>query len=114
MLKNAPILVIRGGDAAENGPSKVRDASNKIRHILGGNPPLQRALLARCGTLHRQGGAGAPEGAERAEVGARVERYGSRATVSFESLNIRIPLQFCQNSAKLSQIFRNSENFRTS
>ena len=33
----------------------------------------------------------------------RVERYGSRATVSFESLHIRIPLKFCQNSAKLSQ-----------
>ena len=47
-------------------------------------------------------------------VGDRVERYGSRATVSFESLHIRIPLKFCQNKAKLSQIFRNSENFRTS
>ena len=45
---------------------------------------------------------------------SRVERYGSRATVSFESLHIRIPLKFCQNSAKLSQFFRNSENFRTS
>ena len=48
------------------------------------------------------------------EVVVRVERYGSRATVSFESLHIRIPLKFCQNSAKLSQFFRNSENFRTS
>ena len=47
-------------------------------------------------------------------VPRRVERYGSRATVSFESLHIRIPLKFCQNSAKLSQFFRNSENFRTS
>ena len=37
-----------------------------------------------------------------------------RATVSFESLHIRIPLKFCQNSAKSSQFFRNSENFRTS
>ena len=41
----------------------------------------------------------------------RVERYGSRATVSFESLHIRIPLKFCQNSAKLSQFFRNSDKF---
>ena len=36
------------------------------------------------------------------EVDVRVERYGSRATVSFESLHIRIPLKLCQNSAKLS------------
>ena len=48
------------------------------------------------------GGARAPRGFER-RARARVERYGSRATVSFESLNIRIPLKFCQNSAKLSQ-----------
>ena len=44
----------------------------------------------------------------------RVERYGSRATVSFESLHIRIPIKFCQNSGILSQFFRNYENFRTS
>ena len=53
-------------------------------------------------------------GPARQAAEVRVERYGSRATVSFESLHIRIPLKFCQNSAKLSQFFRNSENFRTS
>ena len=55
-----------------------------------------------------------PSPSERRSTWCRVERYGSRATVSFESLHIRIPLKFCQNSAKLSQFFRNSENFRTS
>ena len=45
-------------------------------------------------------------------VAARVERYGSRATVSFESLHIRIPLKFCEHSAKLSHFFRNSEKIR--
>ena len=35
MLKNAPTLAIGGADTAENGPSKVRQVSNKIRHILG-------------------------------------------------------------------------------
>ena len=49
----------------------------------------------------------APVPAGMLAVVVRVERYGSRATVSFESLHIRIPLKFCQNSAKLSQFFRN-------
>ena len=44
----------------------------------------------------------------------RVERFGCRATESFESLQIRIRSKLCQNSGKLSQLFRNSENFRTS
>ena len=44
----------------------------------------------------------------------RVERFGCRATVSFESLHIRISSKFCENSGKLSQIFRNSESLRTS
>ena len=35
MLKNAPTLAIGGADTAENGPSKVRQVSNKIRRILG-------------------------------------------------------------------------------
>ena len=61
------------------------------------------------------GGASGRASAEAVgRVRGRVERYGSRATVSFESSNIRIPLQFCQNSAKISQSFRNSENLRTS
>ena len=58
---------------------------------------------ARGGQGQRQGHVrGAREGALR--VADRVERFGSRATVSFESLHIRIPLKFCQNSAKLSQV----------
>ena len=40
----------------------------------------------------------------------RVERFDCRATESFESLHIRIPLQSCQNSGICSQFFRNSEN----
>ena len=43
-------------------------------------------------------------------INLRVERYGCRATVSFESLHSRIPSKLCQNSAKLSPIFRISEN----
>ena len=35
VLKNAPTLAIGGADTAENGPSKVLQVSNKIRHILG-------------------------------------------------------------------------------
>ena len=35
MLKNAPTLAIGGADPAENGPSKVRQVSNKIRHNIG-------------------------------------------------------------------------------
>ena len=37
----------------------------------------------------------------------------SRPTESFESLHIRIPLKFCQNSG-VSQSFRNSEKFSSS
>ena len=50
-------------------------------------------------------------------VEGRVERYGSRATVSFESLHIRIPLKFYKILSEFSKtitIFRNSEKFRTS
>ena len=36
-----------------------------------------------------------------------VERFGCRATESFESLHIRIPLKFCQNSGKF-WIYQNS------
>ena len=35
MLKNAPTLAIGGAATEENGPSKVRQVSNRIRHILG-------------------------------------------------------------------------------
>ena len=35
MLQNAPTLAIRGLDTAENGPSKVRQVTNKIRHNIG-------------------------------------------------------------------------------
>ena len=39
----------------------------------------------------------------------RVKRFGGRATESYESLHIRIPLRFCQNSGKVLTIifFRN-------
>ena len=39
MLKNAPTLAIGGADTAENGPSKVRQVSNKIRHNIGSGIP---------------------------------------------------------------------------
>ena len=48
------------------------------------------------------------------EVISRVERFGCRATESFESLHIRIRSKFCQNSGKNLKFFRNSENVRTS
>ena len=35
MLKKEPTLTIGGADTAENGPLKVRQVSNKTRHILG-------------------------------------------------------------------------------
>ena len=35
MLKNAPTLAIGHADTAENGPSKVRQVSNEIRHNIG-------------------------------------------------------------------------------
>ena len=35
MLKNAPTLAIVGVDTAENGPSKVRQVTNKIRRNKG-------------------------------------------------------------------------------
>ena len=35
MLKNAPTLAIGGVDTAENGPSRVRQVSNKIRRNIG-------------------------------------------------------------------------------
>ena len=46
----------------------------------------------------------------------RVERFGCRATESFESLHIRILFKFCQNliQENFSEFFRNSENLRTS
>ena len=48
-----------------------------------------------------QGGAHVPRvNGRRPAPAFRAERYDSRATVSFESLNIRIPLKFCQNSVK--------------
>ena len=35
MLKSAPTLAIGGVDTAENGPSKVRQVTNKIRRNVG-------------------------------------------------------------------------------
>ena len=51
-LKNAPTLAIGGADTAENGPSKVRQVSNKIRHNTGfprvvSGRVLEEHLLAR-------------------------------------------------------------------
>ena len=49
MLKNAPTLAIGGADTAENGPSKVRQVSNKIRRILdktNWEPAVQRCSLS--------------------------------------------------------------------
>ena len=34
MLKNSPTLAIGGADTAENGPKKVRQVSNKVRHNI--------------------------------------------------------------------------------
>ena len=42
----------------------------------------------------------------------RVERFGCRATESFESLHIRIRSKFCQNAGKFSEFLRNSANLR--
>ena len=47
----------------------------------------------------------------------KVQRFGRRATESFESLHIRIPSKFFQKSSiqeNFSELFRNSENFRKS
>ena len=33
-FKNAPTIAIGGADTAENGPKKVRQVSNKIRHNI--------------------------------------------------------------------------------
>ena len=35
MLQNEPTLAIGGLDTDENGPSKVRQVTNKIRHNIG-------------------------------------------------------------------------------
>ena len=48
MLKNASSLAIVGLDTAENGPSKVRQVTNRIDAIIG--TPLE---LARGGGHHR-------------------------------------------------------------
>ena len=45
MLKNAPTLAIGGADTAENGPSKVRQVSNKIRRNIGKMPAMNQAQL---------------------------------------------------------------------
>ena len=37
MLQNAPTLAIGGLDTGENGPSKVRQVTNKSRHNIGTN-----------------------------------------------------------------------------
>ena len=93
MLRNAPTLAIRGLDTAENGPSKVCQATNKIRHNIGdyqgrrelSTAPGRPALGARhgfCGAYalladHRSGapyvqvrcaGGYRPEGQEKIEI----------------------------------------------
>ena len=49
-ILNAPTLAIRGLDTAENGPSKVRQLSNEVRHSLGlqheATDTLEGAILA--------------------------------------------------------------------
>ena len=42
MLKNAPTLASGGADAAENGPSKVRQVTNEVSRNLGEGPRLER------------------------------------------------------------------------
>ena len=60
MLKNAPTLAIGGAD---NGPSKVRQVSNKIRHNIG-DGPLARELrrLAGAARTDRRQASAAPRG----------------------------------------------------
>ena len=41
-----------------------------------------------------------PSGSKLADASIRVERFGCRATESFESLQLRIRSKFCQNSGK--------------
>ena len=49
MLKNASSLAIVGLDTAENGPSKVRQVTNKIRANIGGRGGGLRAPAERGG-----------------------------------------------------------------
>ena len=66
-----------------------------------------------CAPLRIAGSAGTACGS-RPGAATRVERSGRRATESFGSLHIRIPLQFCQNLGFFSHFFKNSENVETS
>ena len=104
MLKNAPTLAIGGFHTAENEHPKVRESTEKafLQNTAGRRDSphrLRKAAHLRGVALwealrlgRRQHDRLSPERAH-----ARGERYGSRATVSFESLHIRIPLKFCQN-----------------
>ena len=55
MLKNASSLAIGGLDTAENGPSKVRQVTNRIEAIIGARARGDRGHLP-------PGGYTAPEG----------------------------------------------------
>ena len=63
MLKNALTLASGGVDTAENGPSKVRQVSNEIRHNIG-DGPLARELRRLTGAARtdRARASAAPRG----------------------------------------------------
>ena len=75
MLQNAPTLAIRGLDTAENGPSKVRQVTNKVNRNIGHLRP------APCD--RRSGGRDRPERFSRAghdnAAGARGPREAQHA-----------------------------------
>ena len=85
---------------------KTEFGAAKIRMIRSlGNRIFQPWFCASCIWSARTSTPGRPT------ARCRVERFGCRA---IESLHIRIQSNFCQNSGKFSQFFRNSANFKTS
>ena len=78
MLKNASSLAIVGLDTAENGPSKVRQVTNRIDAIIGFGRAPSAALAAGCG-LHREG----------AEHPGRPPGFGRRFRREVDVLRVR-------------------------
>ena len=128
MLQNAPFLAIVAVDTDENEPSKVRQLDNWVRLIIGlsaaepawetdrrscSASSLRRSAWNSWGRATRQISLAMSRSNlhSRTSSPSRVERFGCRATESFESLHIRIRSKFCQNSGKLFRILQKFWNF---
>ena len=87
-------------DALVTAQRVAEERASRAADELRSYDVARKVLQAGPTTPERQEQLRLREDAARAAVGTRVERSGRRATESFGSLHIRIPLKYPQNSEK--------------